>query len=257
VVGIFAIEAAKNASGEIFDWDLGTDARVAPADRTPFSGGKRVLVDGLLSRAGTWMVAAAGYLVFALAGAAIIAWREPRVLWLGVAGIALAFFYHAPPLRLSCRGLGEIAVALAYGPLIAAGTYLVQRGQLPARVLALGVPLGFAIAAFLWINEFPDSQADASSGKRTLVVKLGRPAAARAFGWIFALAFGLQALLPILGFPVAVWLGLVAALPALAAVRILRAAPEESAKIIPAQGLTLLSFLALSAGTAAGLIVPS
>jgi len=61
------------------------------------------------------------------------------VLWLGLAGVALAFFYHAPPLKLSYRGLGEAEVALCYGPLIASGTFLVQRGSIPADVVTLSL----------------------------------------------------------------------------------------------------------------------
>ena len=53
VFGIFAIEIAKNASGEIVDFDSGTDQAVLPDDRCPFSGGKRVLVDRLLTRGQT------------------------------------------------------------------------------------------------------------------------------------------------------------------------------------------------------------
>src|SRR3990172_12964467 len=44
VAGILAIEVAKNAAGEIVDYDSGTDVKVAPGDRSPFSGGKRVMV---------------------------------------------------------------------------------------------------------------------------------------------------------------------------------------------------------------------
>ena len=40
VAGIFFLEVAKNASGEVVDWDSGTDQAVAPEDRSPFSGGK-------------------------------------------------------------------------------------------------------------------------------------------------------------------------------------------------------------------------
>ena len=35
---------------------------------------------------------------------------------LGLAGVALAYFYHAASLRLSYRGLGELAVMVTYGP---------------------------------------------------------------------------------------------------------------------------------------------
>src|SRR6476646_9777956 len=61
VAGIFAIEVAKNASGEVFDFDSGTDASVADEDRSPFSGGKRVMVDGLLTRGETVAIAAVCY----------------------------------------------------------------------------------------------------------------------------------------------------------------------------------------------------
>lgn len=38
ILGIFAIEVAKNASGELFDWDSGADLAVVPEDRSPFFG---------------------------------------------------------------------------------------------------------------------------------------------------------------------------------------------------------------------------
>ena len=43
-VALFGMEVAKNAWGDVFDFDSGTDLAVAPEDRTEFSGGKRVLV---------------------------------------------------------------------------------------------------------------------------------------------------------------------------------------------------------------------
>ena len=61
VLGIFALEWAKNASGEIYDFASGADQAVAESDRSPFSGGKRVLVDGLLTVRETWAIAIAGY----------------------------------------------------------------------------------------------------------------------------------------------------------------------------------------------------
>ena len=58
VLGVFCIEVGKNASGEVVDFDSGTDQAVAREDRSPFSGGKRVLVDGLLTRQQCWTIAA-------------------------------------------------------------------------------------------------------------------------------------------------------------------------------------------------------
>lgn len=255
VAGIFAIEVAKNASGEVFDFDSGTDLAVAAEDRSPFSGGKRVMVDGLLTRGETVAVAAVCYVLGAAAGLAIVFLREPRVLWLGVAGMACAYFYHAPPLRLSYRGLGEAVVGICYGPLICCGTYLVQRGSVPPRIVALSAPLGILIAAFLWINEFPDYIADRKAGKRTLVVRLGRRAASLVFIAILAAAFVLLLAQPLLGLSTGVWLGALSIIPAVLAARSLYRNPERTARIVPAQGQTLVAFLLLAVGSGIGSLV--
>lgn len=255
VVGIFALEWAKNASGEIYDFASGTDQAISEADRSPFSGGKRVLVDGLLTVRETWAIALAGYAICITAGLAIALLRAPAVLWLGLVGVALAFFYHAPPLKLSYRGWGEAAVFVAYGPLICAGTFLVLARELAPWVIWLALPLGLLVAAFLWINEFPDYRADALAGKRTLVVRLGRRRAADAFLWLVVAAFVLLLVAQAFGVPRGALGALIAVLPAAGAVRALRAHPEDTPKIIPAQASTLLAFVLYALGAAVGLVL--
>ena len=255
VLGIFALEIAKNASGEIFDFDSGADLDVAAEDRSPFSGGKRVLVDGLLTRGQTKTIAAAAYLAGIAAGLAIVALRDVRVLWLGLAGVACAFFYHAPPLKLSYRGWGELAVALCYGPLIAVGTYLVQRRDVTAQAVYASLPLGLLVAAFLWINQFPDYLADRRAGKRNLVVILGRRRARWVFAGIVAAAGAGIFLLPFLGLPRTSWLGGIALVPGVVASAVLVLYPETTARIIPAQKMALLSFLLMALGTGAGAVL--
>lgn len=254
VLGIFAIEVAKNASGEIFDWNSGNDQAVREQDRSPFSGGKRVLIDNLLTKKQTVGIALACYLLGSLAGLSIVMWREPRVLWLGVVGVALAFFYHAPPFKLSYRGLGELAVAATYGPIICAGTYLVQRGTISTEVIFVSSLLGILIGAFLLINEFPDYDADQSADKRTIVVRLGRKTASRVFAGIVAIPFVVLLILPFLNFPFTLWLGFVAAVPAYSAVKRLLANPENTGQVIPAQAGTLLTFLLFAIGTGVGFL---
>lgn len=255
VLGIFALEVAKNASGEVFDFDSGTDLGVSDEDRSPFSGGKRVLVDDLLSRRQTWAVAVAGYATGGAAGITILLLREPRVLGLGLTGIALAFFYHAPPFKLSYRGFGELAVGICYGPLICGGTYLVQRGTVHLDIVLLSVPLGILVASFLWINEFPDYRADRAAGKRNLVVRLGR---ARASWWLaalFATALVILALLPVLGTPPGVLMGGIAAIPAFRAARIAITRPNQTDALIPAQAASLVAFLVLALGSGVGILI--
>lgn len=244
VLGIFFAEAAKNASGEVFDYDDGVDQAVAPEDRSPFSGGKRVLVDGLWTRPEALRAAAALWAAAAVCGLAVAAYREPRALLLALLGGALAYFYHAPPLRLSHRGLGEAAVALCYGPLIGGGATLVQTGEFPAAVAILLAPLGLLIAAFLVANEFPDFNADAQGGKRNLVVRLGRDRGTWLFLGLSAAAAAGTLFLPEAGWPGAARLAALAFLPGLWAWRRLAAAPGDTPRVIAAQAAALGAFLA-------------
>jgi 1,4-dihydroxy-2-naphthoate octaprenyltransferase len=254
VLGIFAIEVAKNASGEVVDFDTGVDQAVAPEDRSPFSGGKRVLVDGILTRGQTVAIAIVAYAIGIVVGLAISAERHPAVLWLGLAGIWLAYFYHAPPVRLSYRGFGEIAVAAAYGPLIACGTYLVQRREWGETAFLASIPLGILIGAFLWICEFPDLKADRAAGKKTLVVSLGARTASRVYFALALVAYTMIALLPAADFPRSIWLGLAGVPFSLwAAMRLVRSA-ETTRLVIPAQVATLLAFLVTAVGMSVGLV---
>ncbi|HEU5318327.1 MAG TPA: prenyltransferase [Chloroflexota bacterium] len=252
VLGVFCLEVAKNASGEVFDYDSGADLAVGPEDRSPFSGGKRVLVDAVLTRRQTWGIAAAGYACAAAIGLLIVFRREPAVLWLGLLGMAGAWFYQAPPLRLSYRGLGELAVAVCYGPLVVSGAYLVQRGALPWPVVAASLPLGVMIAAFLLINEFPDHAADRSAGKRTLVVALGRRRAARGFAALVPAAALLTAAAVLAGAPIGLALGGVGLIPAAWATRDLIAHGDRTARIVSAQARTLLGFVLFAVGAGVG-----
>jgi 1,4-dihydroxy-2-naphthoate polyprenyltransferase len=252
VLGILLLEIGKNASGELFDFE--TDAAVRDEDRSPFSGGKRVLVDGLLSRRAAAAIAQLGFGSGVAVGLWIATVREPRIQWIGVLGVACAYFYNGPPLKLAYRGLGELAVAACYGPLIFAGTVLVQRHEIPWTLLAVSLPLGVLIAAFLWICQFPDDPADRSAGKRNLVVRLGRRRASRVFPFLFAAAAAGTAALPWLGAPPGVRLGLLFLAPAsLACVTLLRH-PESTRRIIPAQALTLAAFISYSIAAGLGML---
>ena len=256
VVAVLAIEIGKNASGEVVDFDSGTDLAVSPEDRTPFSGGKRVLVDRLLTRRQTVAIAAISYLAGIAIGLAIATLRGPEVLWIGLLGVGCAYFYHAPPVQLSYRGMGELVVGLCYGPLICSGAYVVQRQEIAATPLWVSLPLGILIAAFLWINELPDYEADRTSGKYTLVVLLGRRRASRIFCALIGAALAVAFLLPLSGAaPVTTWLGLLGFVPALAACRIAVRDPETTSSLIPAQRNTLLAFVVYAVGAGIGLVL--
>ncbi|HEX5053727.1 MAG TPA: prenyltransferase [Planctomycetota bacterium] len=252
---LFCMEVAKNAWGEVVDFDSGTDLAVADADRTGFSGGKRVMVDGLLSRAQTWMIAAAFGGAGVALGAVIVLGREPDVLWLGVLGLVLGWSYHGPPLRLCYRGLGELDVVLCYGPLMVLSTYWIQARQSSVAAIWVAVPLGLLIAAFLWVNEFPDYRADLGAGKRNLVVRLGQRRASRVLPWIHAAGYAVLALVPsATGLPLAVWAGFAALPLSFFACWHTWREPTDFYRSHPVQQASLLAFVAYALGSALGIL---
>jgi len=254
-LALFCMEVAKNAWGDVFDYDSGTDLAVAPEDRTKFSGGKRVLVDALLTRGQTWALAGGFGAIGLGLGAAIVFLREPSVFWIGAVGLALGWSYHGPPLKLAYRGLGELDVVLCYGPVLSVATYVIQTGEWSFPALWLSMPLGIFIAAFLWVNEFPDFLADRSAGKNNLVARLGRRAASRVLPGIYAAGFALLASSLLLGLPASVLLGFVALPTAVYASARVWKAPETFYRTHPVQQAALLTFVLYSLGVGAGILL--
>ena len=81
------------------------------------------------------------------------------LLWIGIAGIAVGVAYTAPPLKLVYRGLGEIAVALGFGPIMLLGAYVVQTGALTWEPSCSRWCPGILVALILYVNEIPDRRA--------------------------------------------------------------------------------------------------
>ncbi|SHM59052.1 1,4-dihydroxy-2-naphthoate prenyltransferase [Caldanaerovirga acetigignens] len=189
MIGVYLIEIGKNAINEFVDYESGVDRYVAPDKRTPFSGGKKVIVDGILSVSevkaiAVWTMALAG-----LIGVYIVLYREPSVLWIGAAGLILSIIYSLPPFKLCYRGFGEITVGLTFGPLVLCGTYLVQAHRISFEAVLASLIIGFLIANVLLINQFPDYEADLRGNKRNWVVRLGKKRATQLYFTLFAAAF--------------------------------------------------------------------
>ncbi len=189
VMAIYLLEIGKNAINEYIDYLSGVDRFVTPEKRTPFSGGKKTIIDGKLTLKENLIIGFTTVLAGSLLGLYIVLNREFSVLWIGMAGVFFALFYSLPPFKFAYRGIGEIVVGFTFGPLITAGTYLVQTHTISAEVLIASLPLGFIIANVLWINQYPDYEADLKGGKMNGVVRLGREKGVIVFAVLFALAY--------------------------------------------------------------------
>jgi 1,4-dihydroxy-2-naphthoate octaprenyltransferase len=105
-------------------------------------------------------------------------------------GIVVSLGYTAPPLRFVYRGLGEVAVALGFGPLMLLGAYVVQtHGALAWEPFVASVPIALLVALILYVNEIPDRRGDARAGKRTLPVRFPQRVIITGYRVAAALAF--------------------------------------------------------------------
>ena len=186
LIGASFAHLAINVTNDIFDTLSGADdANTTP---TQFSGGSRVAIYDLVSVRGLVAVAVALYGVAAAIGLLLVAITgSATLLAIGAAGIALGIAYTAPPLKLVYRGLGELAVALGFGPIMLLGAYVVQTGRLAWEPLVLSLVPGILVALILFVNEIPDRRSDAATGKRTLAVRFA-PLAIRTGYLVAALA---------------------------------------------------------------------
>ena len=193
IFGILIAHLGINVFNDYFDVKDGTDE-----ENTEYfqqvSGGSRAIELGLISLAGTRKLAIILTLIALAIGAHIVNNVNPvnmNGVWqILIAGLLLGYFYTARPLRLVARrGLGEIAIFLAFGPLLTLGTgFAIFNGDFGnsehfLNCMLIGIPMGLLTTNILLINEFPDMKSDAKTGKNHLVVTFGK----KASRWIYLL----------------------------------------------------------------------
>jgi 1,4-dihydroxy-2-naphthoate octaprenyltransferase len=174
IVGASFVQLGLNVANDVFDTMSGADdANVTP---TKFSGGSRVIQYGLVSFRQMATLSTIFYVLAAIIGLILLATHgSTALLVIGVVGFVVSLGYTAPPLKFVYRGLGELAVALGFGPLMLLGAYVVQTGgALAWEPIVASIPVALLVALILYVNEIPDRRGDARAGKRTLPVRFSR-----------------------------------------------------------------------------------
>jgi 1,4-dihydroxy-2-naphthoate octaprenyltransferase len=230
--------AGVNVINDYYDALNGSDA--ANSERLfPFTGGSRFIQNGVLSPRQTAVFGYALLLAVIPAGLWLTLHSAPGLIAIGMAGLFVGWAYSAPPFKLMCRGLGELAIVAGW-LLVVLGSDFVQRGAFALPPLLVGLPYALLVAAILYINQFPDRRADASVGKRTLVVRLASRQARLGYLLLVGAAYcGL--LLAILAGALP-WFAAAGLLPlplSLQAARVLLRHAEQPAALAPAIKLTI------------------
>lgn len=172
--GACFLHISCNVANDYFDFRSGNDASNRNA-LVPFSGGSRMVLDGFVKPKEALLVS----IIFAVLGSAIGFYLNAMVkgnmiLIIGVAALFFVFSYNGFPARLVNRGVGEIAIFLAWGPLMVLGAYYVQAESLSSPWAWIAAfPSGILTTLVLLINEFADKEADDSTGRKTWVILFG------------------------------------------------------------------------------------
>jgi 1,4-dihydroxy-2-naphthoate octaprenyltransferase len=199
IVGACFIQLGLNVANDVFDTVQGADdANVTP---TQYSGGSRVIQYGLVSLRQMATLATVFYVLGGLIGLILLVTHgSPALLVIGIVGFIVSLGYTAPPLKFVYRGLGEIAVAVGFGPLMLLGAYVVQTGgALAWEPFVASIPVALLVALILYVNEIPDRRGDARAGKRTLPVRFSRATVIGGYNFAVAAAFVSLALGVVLG----------------------------------------------------------
>jgi hypothetical protein len=135
LLGAVTVHLGLNVASDVIDATSGADD--FNVNSTMFSGGSRVIQYGLVSLRQMIAISAVAYAVAIAIGLYLASVAGWGLLWLGLASVLISYFYTAPPLRLVHRGLGELATALGFGPIMVLGAYYVQTGLRPLAPGAL------------------------------------------------------------------------------------------------------------------------
>lgn len=174
IMGI-GLHIATNVYNDIYDTIQGTDK--INVNRNEFSGGSGVLLDrpDLMSK--MYLLARLGLVVALLITIALM-FVVDRSLWIYLWGLFLlsAFFskfYTAAPIKVAYRGLGEISVWFAFGPMaIMVASVSQSLGFHPTIIAAMPIT-GISTLSILLLGEMIDLDADRATGKLGVAARFG------------------------------------------------------------------------------------
>ncbi len=250
IAGI-AAHISVNAFNEYFDFKTGVDAHT---QRTPFSGGSGTL-QAHPELANSALAIAWGTLgITAIIGIYFIGVWGWLALPLGILGLILLYAYttwmvYDPILCLIAPGLG-------FGPLMVLSTYFAMTGTYSWQAFIASLVPFFLVSDLLLLNQFPDVEADQSTGRRHFPILLGRTSSGYIYIAFLIAAYLVIALGVFFGFlPHFSLLGLLTFVLAFQVIRGVLQHSENVPALIPAMGQNVLINLLTPVLVAVGLFI--
>jgi 1,4-dihydroxy-2-naphthoate octaprenyltransferase len=234
LAGVVLSHVAVNLFNELSDCQTAIDAHTAP---TPFSGGSGMLQakkttarQVTLAAYGALLAAGAIGLYFSL----VSGW--PIVVLMVAGAIAIRFYTSH-----LCKWLiGELVSGLTLGSFVVIGVHYALAGFMTLDIIYIALVPGLLTALLLFLNEFPDLEADRQGGRRHLVIFFGRKKSAVIYAFAVVLVFALIAAGPFVeNIPYTVLIALATLPLGVAAVFLTMKYHDDPARLVPAQGLNV------------------
>ena len=178
-VGVLALHASVDLLNDYWDFKRHIDTKTR---RTKFSGGTGVLPEGLLEPNDVYKAGIIFLIIGSAVGGYFILEKGITIAVILVFAIISIYFYST---RIVDSGLGEIFVAIK-GAMIVLGTSFVQTSHITVEPILGGIVVGVLSSLVLFVNSFPDFDADKAGGRKTLVIMLGKKKASSVV-WVFPL----------------------------------------------------------------------
>ncbi len=187
--GVIA-HAGSNVIADYYDFKKNVD-------RKGTFGSSGVLVEKLLTPREIFIYAVFLFFLAFLIGLYFILILPNKIILiiLIVIGGFLGIFYTATPIGLKYKALGDIAVFIAYGPVMTLGAYFVQSASFSWLPVLYSIPLAFLVDAVLHGNNLRDIENDKVVNIKTVPIILGEEKAKKVYYVLIFSAYISQILL--------------------------------------------------------------
>jgi 1,4-dihydroxy-2-naphthoate octaprenyltransferase len=174
LIGGAAALMGANILNDLWDFRGGADqaTRTVPGAIETGSG---VFVEGKWSLKKGWAVTGALFGVAFVAGAALAIYATPWVLVFAAGGFLISYIYVGPPFPLAYkgRGLGELAIFVAFGILPVVGGVVAYGGLVNPLTWWVAALFGLTSSIVLYHHHFLHWMSDKLAGKSSPVAVLG------------------------------------------------------------------------------------
>ena len=170
LIGLLLLHISTNVLNDYYDYKSGIDFKT---NRTPFSGGSGLLTSGKISAKNAFWFGIISFLLAVPIGAYFIYIKGLLLLPLFIIGAVIILTYTSYIAKLGF-GFSEISAGLGLGTLPVLGVYIILNDGYNLPIVYASIPSGILVFNLLFLNEFPDVDADLEGGRKTLPIILGK-----------------------------------------------------------------------------------